>query len=93
MDGAEGAEPLLRSLATSVADGDVWKELQLTLHALMPAARELALELVEAAPEVSVLQLWALEPCAPLDHPRVTAVAESDTPAAPFARYLRSPRC
>ena len=89
----EAAEPLLRSLATSVADGDVWKELQLTLHALMPAARELALELVEAAPEVSVLQLWALEPCAPLDHPRVTAVAESDTPAAPFARYLRSPRC
>lgn len=82
------AEPLLRAVAEASPDPGLRRELHLTLHALMPAALDLALERLDADPDVTAVQLWALAPCAPIDHPRVTAMAEEPSPAGAIARWL-----
>ncbi|MBO6938195.1 MAG: HEAT repeat domain-containing protein [Deltaproteobacteria bacterium] len=87
------AESLLRTVARSTPDSAVERELHLTLHATMPAALELALELLDSTQELTPLQLWALAPCAPIDHPRVTSASEESSPVGTIARWLRSPPC
>ncbi len=84
------AERFLRILGDSALDDEVRRELHLTLHALMPDSLPLALSLLNSATDVTPVQLWALEPAAPLDHPRLSELAREASPTGAIARWLCS---